>query len=211
MEILLDLKQYKRFCRSTGKSKTIIRHGFIYTPLMECFHYNSHILGTMAGGAADCSYWIRKIKAEAELFELSKGYRMTVGRASKLLSNALYGNRGADLSVGTMVMGFDQGGGPRIFYVDNTGLRIEGDMFSVGSGSTFALGILDNERKFDMTQDEAVALGIKAIRHATFRDAFSGGFINVFLITKSGWKKVFSEDLASTAANMEMEKRIEGK
>jgi 20S proteasome alpha/beta subunit len=35
----------------------------------------------------------------------------------------------------------------------------------------------------DMSADEAVALGIKAIRHATFRDAYSGGFINVFLIT----------------------------
>jgi 20S proteasome subunit beta 5 len=40
-------------------------------------------------------------------------------------------------------------------------------------------------------------LGIKAIRHATFRDAFSGGFINVYVINKDGWRKVFSEDLAN--------------
>ena len=167
---------------------------------------NSHMLGTMAGGAADCSFWIRKLKAEAELFELSNGYRMSVARASRLISNVLYENRGADLSVGTMIMGFDPDGGPRIYYVDNTGARIEGDMFSVGSGSTFALGILDKERRFDMTQEEAIALGIKAIRHATFRDAYSGGFINVFVITNEGWKKVFTEDLASSSANMEQEK-----
>lgn len=49
-----------------------------------------------------------------------------------------------------------------------------------------------------MKENDAVALGIKAIRHATFRDAFSGGFIAVYVITKSGWKKVFSEDLALT-------------
>ena len=165
---------------------------------------SSHMLGTMAGGAADCSAWIRKLKAEAELFELMNshdGYhhRMSVTRASRLLSNALYENRGSGLSVGTMIMGFDLDGGPRIFYVDDSGARIEGDMFSVGSGSTFALGILDRERRFDMTQEEAIALGIKAIRHATFRDAYSGGFINVFLITKKdGWKKVFSEDIAGS-------------
>jgi 20S proteasome subunit beta 5 len=47
-----------------------------------------------------------------------------------------------------------------------------------------------------MTEDEAIALGIKAIRHATFRDAYSGGFINVFLITKDGWRKVYTADLA---------------
>jgi 20S proteasome subunit beta 5 len=55
-------------------------------------------------------------------------------------------------------------------------------LFAVGSGSSFAYAILDTERRKDMSDDEAVALGIKAIRHATFRDAFSGGFINVYAI-----------------------------
>jgi len=55
----------------------------------------------------------------------------------------------------------------------------------------------EEEHRFDMTEDEAICLGIKAIRHATLRDAGSGGFIGVYLITKDGWRKVFSEDLAS--------------
>mmetsp|Transcript_16947 Transcript_16947/g.26314 ORF Transcript_16947/g.26314 Transcript_16947/m.26314 type:complete len:99 (+) Transcript_16947:1-297(+) len=98
-------------------------------------------------------------------------------------------------------MGFDEDETPKIYYVDNTGVRIEGDQFAVGSGGTFALGILDTERRHGLSEDEAIALGIKAIRHATFRDAYSGGFINVFLITKDGWKKVFTEDLARVAGN----------
>jgi 20S proteasome subunit beta 5 len=188
---------------------------------------NSHMLGTMAGGAADCSFWIRKLKTQAMLHELVHGRRMSVARASRLLSNALYEQRGLKLSVGTMILGFDDPGGeggrgtassselvdsastlsawspPRIFYVDDRGVRIEGDLFAVGSGSTFALSILDTERRHDMTVDEAVALGIKAIRHATFRDAYSGGFINVFVITqKDGWKKVFTEDLAQTRSQL---------
>jgi 20S proteasome subunit beta 5 len=192
---------------------------------------NSHMLGTMAGGAADCSFWIRKLKTQAMLHELVHGRRMSVARASRLLSNALYEQRGLKLSVGTMILGFDDPGGevgngssstesssepvdsasaalsgsspPRIFYVDDRGVRIEGDLFAVGSGSTFALSILDTERRHDMTVDEAVALGIKAIRHATFRDAYSGGFINVFVITQNdGWKKVFTEDLAQTRSQL---------
>jgi len=107
---------------------------------------SSHILGTMAGGAADCQHWIRKLKAEALLHELTEdGRRMSVARASRVLSNLMYG---------TMIMGYDDDGGttaasaqqPYIYYVDNTGFRIQGDMFSVGSGSTFALGILDSKR-----------------------------------------------------------------
>jgi len=155
----------------------------------------------MAGGAADCGFWIRKLKAEAQLHELKEGRSMSVARASRILSNALYQNRGLDLSVGTMIMGFDDeqdGGKPSIYYVDNTGVRLGGNIFSVGSGSTFALGILDTHMRFDMTNEEAISLGIKAIRHATFRDAFSGGFIGVYLITKDGWEKVFSEDLAKS-------------
>lgn len=156
---------------------------------------NSHVLGTMAGGAADCSIWIRYLKSQALLHELMEGTRMTVTRASKILSNTLYARRNQDLSVGTMIMGFD-GDKPRIFYLDNTGKRIQGDMFAVGSGSTFALGVLDNEFRHDLSVDQAIALGIKAIRHATFRDAYSGGFINVYLITQQGWEKVYTEDIA---------------
>ncbi len=156
------------------------------------------ILGTMAGGAADCSYWIRFLRNESKLHELTHdGRAMSVARASRLLSTVLYANRGLDLSVGTMIMGYDNREGFSIYYIDNTGVRIKGDMFAVGSGSTFALGILDTEeRKFDMSEEEAVALGIKAIRHATLRDAASGGFIGVYLINERGWSKVFSQDLA---------------
>ena len=97
-------------------------------------------------------------------------------------------------------MGYDVHG-PSIYYVDNSGTCLQGDVFSVGSGSTFALGILDTELRSDMSEDEAVALGIKAIRHATFRDAYSGGYIGVYLITRDGWRKVFSEDLALSSSS----------
>jgi len=161
------------------------------------------MLGTMAGGAADCSFWIRKLRSEAKRFHLEDGdgRTLSVARASMWLSSYLYENRSLKLSVGTMIMGVDQHSGEAsIYYTDDQGARIRGDLFAVGSGSTFALGILDSETdaetRLQMTENEAVALAIKAIRHATFRDAYSGGYIGVYVVTKEGWKKVFSEDLA---------------
>jgi 20S proteasome subunit beta 5 len=162
---------------------------------------NNHMLGTMAGGAADCSFWIRKLQAESRHYELAEGKPITVARVSRLLADYLYANRQLDLSVGTMIMGYDESG-PSIYYVDNKGTRIKGDLFSVGSGSTFALGLLDTEMRGHIKEEEAIALGIKAIRHATFRDAFSGGYIAVYVITEDGWKKVFSEDLALSSENV---------
>jgi len=37
-------------------------------------------------------------------------------------------------------------------------------------------------------------LGKRAIYHATHRDAYSGGIINVYHVQQDGWKKVFSGD-----------------
>jgi len=68
-------------------------------------------------------------------------------------------------------------------------------MFSVGSGSTFAYGVLDQGYAYDMSVEEAIALGQKSIYHATHRDAASGGVINLYHVKKDGWVKVSSEDM----------------
>jgi len=51
-------------------------------------------------------------------------------------------------------------------------------MFSVGSGSTYAYGVMDRGYKYNMTLEQAYDLGRRAIYHATHRDAYSGGTVN---------------------------------
>uniref|UniRef100_A0A146L593 proteasome endopeptidase complex n=1 Tax=Lygus hesperus TaxID=30085 RepID=A0A146L593_LYGHE len=97
--------------------------------------------------------------------------------------------------MGTMVAGYDKIVGPDLYYIDDDGTHLHGNIFSVGSGSTYAYGILDSEYKFDMTVEEAVELGKRAIYHATHRDAYSGGFINVFCITEEGWTQHYRGDM----------------
>jgi len=153
------------------------------------------LLGTMAGGAADCSFWERNLSLQCRLHELREGRRISVSAASKLLVNNVYQYRGRGLSMGTMVAGWDEKKGPQLFYVDDDGTRLKGNLFSVGSGSTYAYGILDNEHRPDLTVEEAVELGKRAIWHATHRDAYSGGTINVYCIQETGWTKMFSADM----------------
>lgn len=68
--------------------------------------------------------------------------------------------------------------GPSIFYVDSDGTRLKGDKFSVGSGGTYAYGVMDAGYRFDLSVEEAIELGRRAIFHAAHRDAYSGGTIN---------------------------------
>ncbi len=154
-----------------------------------------YLLGTMAGGAADCSFWERQLALQCRIHELKEGKRISVAAASKRLANMVYRYRNRGLSMGTMVAGWDEISGPALYYVDDDGTRLNGNLFSVGSGSTYAYGILDNEYKYDMNIEQAVELGKRAIWHATHRDAYSGGMINVFVITSDGWKQYFRGDM----------------
>ena len=114
---------------------------------------------------------------------------MTVASIAKLLGASLRESRGMELSVGTMIAGFDRlSCQPALFYVDSEGSCVPGDVFCVGSGANLAYSILDDSEKklSDMTVDEAVDVATWALRHATFRDSFSGGYINVIYINATG-------------------------
>ena len=54
-----------------------------------------------------------------------------------------------------MLAGFDKKGG-NLYYLDDDGTRLKGNIFSVGSGSTYAYGVLDSYYKYDMSLDDAV-------------------------------------------------------
>ena len=93
-----------------------------------------------------------------------------------------------------MISGFDHDGSAHIFYCDNEGNRLPGRLFSVGSGSMFAYSILETDYRFDMTVEEALDLGLKAVMYAAHRDAMSGGMQNVYLITPERWELKVRKD-----------------
>jgi len=155
---------------------------------------NKYLLGTMAGGAADCQFWQRNLGRQCRLYELNNNKRITVRAASKLLGNTMFSYRGMGLSMGTMVAGYDPTG-PGLYYVDSDGQRTKGQVFSVGSGSLYAYGVLDSGYRWDLSIDEAVELGRRSIYHATFRDCASGGTVSVYHVAEDGWKKMVGDDV----------------
>jgi len=157
---------------------------------------NRYLMGTMAGGAADCMYWERVLSKQCRLYELRNKERISVAAASKLLSNICFQYKGYGLSMGTMIAGWDKKG-PGLYYVDSDGTRTDGKVFSVGSGSIYAYGVLDDGYRQDLTDKEAYDLGQRAIYHATFRDAASGGVIRVVHMKEDGYKIISEEDCMS--------------
>ena len=126
---------------------------------------------------------------QCRLHELRHKRRISVAAASKILSNLVYSYKGMGLSMGTMCAGVTPQEGPALYYIDSDGTRLAGNLFCVGSGQTFAYGVLDAEYHYDLTEEEALELGRRSILAATHRDAYSGGFINLYHVKEDGWVK----------------------
>ena len=144
-------------CSALGSRINVVTNAIKLTTLLI-------FAGTMAGGAADCSFWERNLGMECRLFELRNKKRISVRAASKSLHNTLYSYKGYGLSCGTMIAGWDEGKAEgELYYVDSDGTRLQAyrgmPRFSVGSGSTYAYGVLDSNYRWDMTDEEAIELG----------------------------------------------------
>lgn len=126
---------------------------------------------------------------QCRLHELRHKRRISVAAASKILSNLVYSYKGMGLSMGTMCAGVTPEEGPALYYIDSDGTRLAGNLFCVGSGQTFAYGVLDAEYHYELSEEEALELGRRSILAATHRDAYSGGFINLYHVKEDGWVK----------------------
>jgi len=103
---------------------------------------NEFILGTMAGGAADCQFWEKYVAMQCRIYELRHGEKPSVAMASMMLCSIMRQYKGYGLSMGTMFTGSDKTGAS-LYYIDNDATRLRGNLFAVGSGGTFAYGVLD--------------------------------------------------------------------
>eukprot|EP00477_Mikrocytos_mackini_P000008 GAHX01000008.1.p1 GENE.GAHX01000008.1~~GAHX01000008.1.p1 ORF type:complete len:281 (+),score=52.19 GAHX01000008.1:52-894(+) len=181
----------------------------------------STVIGTMAGGAADCSFWERHVSCLTNLANFKKE-TFNATTVSKLLCDALRQYRGMGLSVGSLIAGADEFEGGKLYLVGDDGGRVEGTVLSVGSGSTYAYGIVDSilnkkgeEMGIDVNNDndykevlsklsieDVVSIAKKALYFATHRDGASGGMIRTVVVSKEGWEYVFQGDMNTLTEEM---------
>ncbi|CAF1095542.1 unnamed protein product [Adineta ricciae] len=168
--------------------------GFIASgEVKKVIEINPYLLGTMAGGAADCAFWERVLARHCRIYELRNKEKISVAAASKILANMIFEYRGMGLSMGTMIVGWDKRG-PGLYMVSDDGERISDNIFSVGSGSIYAYSILDAGYKYEMSTVDAIDLARRAIVHAAHRDAASGNIVRIYHMKETGWEKIEEKD-----------------
>uniref|UniRef100_A0A8V5H927 Proteasome subunit beta type-5 n=1 Tax=Melopsittacus undulatus TaxID=13146 RepID=A0A8V5H927_MELUD len=147
--------------------------------VQKVLEVSARVLGTLAGGAADCAFWQRVLARQCRVYRLRHRQHASVAAAAKLLANMVYQYKGMGLSMGTMIGGWDKRG-PGLYYVDSDGTRVPGTAFAVGSGSPYAYGVLDRGYHPELELEAACALARRAIFQAAHRDAYSGGRVSVY-------------------------------
>jgi proteasome beta subunit len=138
---------------------------------------------TIAGTVGAAQAYIKRLRAEADLYEHRRGERMSMAALSTLGSGLLRG-----LPVSPLLGGVDPGdGGAHLYQLDGAGGRIEESAYAAtGSGMTVATGALERSYDQDATVAAAVDLAVEAVLAASERDTASGNGVVVARVTAGG-------------------------
>ncbi|MBC7095286.1 archaeal proteasome endopeptidase complex subunit beta [Thermococcus sp.] len=147
---------------------------------------------TTAGSVGDLQALARMLEAEAKYYQFTWGKPMTAKAMANLLSNILNESKWFPYMVQIIIGGYVEE--PTLASLDPLGGLIFDNYTTTGSGSPFAIAILEDGYKENMSIEDARELAIKAVRTAGKRDVYTGERkIQVITITKEGMKEEFVE------------------
>ncbi|ASJ00047.1 archaeal proteasome endopeptidase complex subunit beta [Thermococcus gorgonarius] len=147
---------------------------------------------TTAGSVGDVQALARMLEAEARYYQFTWGRPMTTRAMANLLSNILNENKWFPYMVQILIGGYvDE---PELASLDALGGLVFEKYIATGSGSPFAIAILEDGYREDMSVEEAKELAVRAVRTAGKRDVYTGDRkVQVVVITKDGMKEEFVE------------------
>jgi proteasome beta subunit len=159
-----------------------------------------HIGITTAGSVSDIQLLYKYLSVELKVKHIRAGREATVKEAANLLGTWVYHMIRSQGTVAHFIVGgYDDK--PQLFDVYPDGSIMDQTEFvASGSGSVFALGVLESAYKKNLPQEEAVSLIVKSVNAALARDSASGNGIDVYVIDKNGARKVFAKGVLSTVA-----------
>lgn len=157
---------------------------------------------TIAGGMGDAQTLVRFLRSQAKLFEVERENAITTKALVTFIANILSGNRYYPFMVQFIIGGYT--GSAQLYSMDAAGSIAETEEYTVsGSGSEFAMGVLDTNYHATMKKDDAIKLAIKAVQAAKKRDVMSGGHsFTVTLIDANGIQELSKKDVEKIVAAM---------
>lgn len=158
----------------------------------KLYQIDNHLALATAGLVGDLQVLSRYLSAETKLYSLKRDVEMSVQSAATLLSNILNSRKFYPYYVQLILGGWDSSGG-HVYSLDAAGGSIPDKYTAGGSGSPYALGVLEDSYHDDLTINDGIDLALRAIIAAMGRDSASGNGVDVAVITEKEFK-IISED-----------------
>lgn len=174
--------------------------GFVVNKKTQKIHkITDNMAVTMAGLVSDAQLLVKLIKAEVKLKDLATLRTSTVKETANLLAGMLYSNlRKMSMVPGivSFLLAGNDADGHHLWDLGIDGSVTDVDDYvSDGSGSIFAIGVLEALYKKGMSVEEGVKLAVRAIGAALQRDVNTGNGIDVIVIDGKGVRTVLEKDL----------------
>jgi proteasome beta subunit len=168
-------------------SEKRVAYGYLIVSkgVKKVFKITDQIGAACAGLVGDMQILVREVEAQANLYNMDVGRRISVRSAAKLMANILFNRRYAPLITQTIVAGLDEEG-PSLYVLDVLGSVLPDKYAVVGSGTEIAIGVLEEGYKDDMKLKDAKELVTRSIKSAVSRDVMSGDGIDFLIISKEG-------------------------
>jgi proteasome beta subunit len=158
----------------------------------KLFKVDNNLGVTIAGLVGDAQVLVRYLRAEVSLYRLRRNAPLSAEGAATLLANILTGNRMFPYYAWLLLGGVDGKGG-HVYSIDPAGGTIEDRFVSVGSGSPFAYGVLEEGYSRDLPVSDGVDLTLRGLTVAMKRDSASGDGYLIHTISTKEYRE-FSED-----------------
>jgi len=139
-----------------------------------------------AGGLGDAQKIVRILDGQVRLYESERDKKMKTKAISNYISNVLNYTRYYPYMAQFLISGFDSK--PELYTVDMVGgTEIVDDYTSVGSGSMFAIGYLEQHYSEKLNKKQALDEIKKAINSSKKKDVYTGGEgLDYIIIDKNG-------------------------
>jgi proteasome beta subunit len=145
---------------------------------------SDHAVLTTAGLVADTQVLASLLRVKATEYSLVNKAKIPVKSLAAYLSLLLNTYKYIPFIVQFILAGYDDR--PRLFNIELFGDYTEEKYTVTGSGSPVAVGVLESEYREDMSEEEAVALAVKAVRSSIRRDVFTGEAVDVAIVRPNG-------------------------
>jgi len=164
----------------------------------KIFKISDYVAMTIAGSAADGQKLAEYLKAEMQLYRLSRDKEPSLTVAANMLSNIVFSRAKSFIPyyVQLILAGQEEDGSFAVYNLDMGGSTSkEVDYTATGSGSPMAFGVLEDDYTNNLSSQQGLDLARRALIAAIKRDLASGDGIQLVIVDGKGYREVKTEDL----------------